>query len=219
MKEGSPVLENTNPQQQDLSKLLVEPDSVRETQNDENTIILKGRQFKFATMNRRLIASAIDMFIITVVLGPILNLGNYFIYKGNSAAQVLENFTTQGLDPMDTLDLVNYLSKNGFLFRYIIAQLIAFFALGAFMMVFWKWKGATPGKMLTRCEIVDANNGDIPTFKQSMVRFFGYILSTIPLCIGFFIIPYTKKKQGFHDMLANTVVVVRPWKLKQKQKQ
>jgi len=38
-------------------------------------------------------------------------------------------------------------------------------------------------------------------------RYFAYFISTIPLCLGFLWITFDRKKQGWHDKLAGTVVV------------
>ena len=81
-----------------------------------------------------------------------------------------------------------------------------------FIVLFWHLRGATPGKMITRMKVLDAKTGTLPGVKQSAIRYLGYFLSTIPLCLGFVWIGLDKKKQGWHDKLAGTVVV----KLKKK---
>ena len=75
------------------------------------------------------------------------------------------------------------------------------------IILFWCFRGATPGKMITRMNIVDAQTGALLSVKQSLVRYIGYIISTIPFCLGFIWIGFDKKKQGWHDKLAGTVVV------------
>jgi uncharacterized RDD family membrane protein YckC len=42
---------------------------------------------------------------------------------------------------------------------------------------------------------------------QSLVRYFGYFASCIPLFAGFIWIAFDRRKQGWHDKMANTVVV------------
>ncbi|KEQ11977.1 branched-chain amino acid aminotransferase I [Endozoicomonas montiporae] len=78
-----------------------------------------------------------------------------------------------------------------------------------FVILFWRYRGATPGKMLTSVQVVDARTGQIPGFRQSAIRYLGYFLSTIPLMLGFFWIAIDKRKQGWHDKLAGTVVIKR----------
>jgi uncharacterized RDD family membrane protein YckC len=75
----------------------------------------------------------------------------------------------------------------------------------------WLWMKyrATPGKMLFSLQIVKADTGAALTLKESVIRYFGYYLAAIPLFIGFFWVAFDKRKQGWHDKIAGTVVVRR----------
>ena len=75
------------------------------------------------------------------------------------------------------------------------------------VILFWKYRGATPGKMAVSARIVDARSGAAPSTGQLVGRYFAYIVSALPLGLGFFWIGIDRRKQGFHDKLANTVVV------------
>lgn len=75
------------------------------------------------------------------------------------------------------------------------------------VVLFWHFKGATPGKMIVTMKVVDQKTGLKPSFTQSIIRYFSYFVSIIPLFLGFFWIAVDKKKQGWHDKLAGTVVV------------
>jgi len=75
------------------------------------------------------------------------------------------------------------------------------------VVCFWIYKQATPGKMMVAAKIVDAKTGENPTKGQCIIRYFGYFLSIIPFCLGLFAIGWDKKKQGWHDKLAGTVVI------------
>ncbi|MEC5128077.1 RDD family protein, partial [Verrucomicrobiales bacterium BCK34] len=72
---------------------------------------------------------------------------------------------------------------------------------------FWVWKQATPGKMAIRSKIVDAATGAKPTTKQWILRYIGYFISAIPLCLGMLWVAFDRRKQGWHDKMAGTVVV------------
>lgn len=63
------------------------------------------------------------------------------------------------------------------------------------VILFWRYKGATPGKMMTGMMVVDEKTGLIPRFKQSGLRYAGYIVSTLPLMLGFFWIAIDKKNR------------------------
>jgi uncharacterized RDD family membrane protein YckC len=72
---------------------------------------------------------------------------------------------------------------------------------------FWKKYLGTPGKLVLRMRVVDANTGDAISTRKAIVRYVGYYLSAIPFLLGFIWIGFDKKKQGFHDKLAGTIVV------------
>jgi uncharacterized RDD family membrane protein YckC len=74
-------------------------------------------------------------------------------------------------------------------------------------IVFWMTRQATPGKMALSLRVVDAASGNTLTVGQSIVRYLGYYLATLPLLLGIIWVAFDKKKQGWHDKLAGTVVV------------
>ncbi len=75
------------------------------------------------------------------------------------------------------------------------------------VIVFWLTKQATPGKMAISARIVDARTGAAPTLKQDIVRYLGYFVSTVPFLLGLIWVGLDKRKQGWHDKIAGTVVV------------
>jgi len=77
------------------------------------------------------------------------------------------------------------------------------------VVIFWIYKSATPGKMATKLTIVDARTGQHPTTQQFIIRYIGYYVSTIPFGLGIFWIVFDKRKQAWHDKMANTVVIKR----------
>ena len=75
------------------------------------------------------------------------------------------------------------------------------------VILFWKYRGATPGKMAISARIVDAATGGPPATGRLVLRYIGYIASMLPLFIGFIWIGIDRRKQGFHDKIAGTVVI------------
>src|SRR5690349_8562939 len=75
------------------------------------------------------------------------------------------------------------------------------------VIAFWVARQATPGKMAIRARIVDADHGGKPSTGQLIGRYFGYFVSTIPLGLGLVWVAFDRRKQGWHDKLAGTVVV------------
>jgi uncharacterized RDD family membrane protein YckC len=86
----------------------------------------------------------------------------------------------------------------------LIVQLL----LPAVLIVgFWMWKSATPGKMVISAKIVDAKTLGEPSTGQLVVRYIGYFISAFVLCLGFLWVAFDKRKQGWHDKMAGTLVI------------
>jgi uncharacterized RDD family membrane protein YckC len=79
-----------------------------------------------------------------------------------------------------------------------------------YSVLFWKFKSATPGKLLLDMKIVDATTGGKPSAGRFLLRYIGYIVCALSFCIGFFWIAFDKRRQGWHDKMANTIVVMMP---------
>jgi len=77
------------------------------------------------------------------------------------------------------------------------------------VLVVWLWSlmQATPGKLAMSARIVDADTGGAPSMTQLVIRYLGYFVSAIPLGIGLIWVGFDRRKQGWHDKLANTVVI------------
>ena len=85
--------------------------------------------------------------------------------------------------------------------------LLSWIAPAALVLAFWIAKQATPGKMAVSTRIVDAKTGENPTTGQLLVRYLGYYVAMIPLFFGIIWIAFDRRKQGWHDKLAGTVVI------------
>jgi uncharacterized RDD family membrane protein YckC len=68
-------------------------------------------------------------------------------------------------------------------------------------------KGATPGKSALGLRVVDETTGRTVTLASAIIRYLCYILSALPLGLGFLWVAFSPKKQGWHDILAGTVVL------------
>ena len=74
-------------------------------------------------------------------------------------------------------------------------------------ILFWRYRGATPGKMAISAKIVDVQTGQAPSTARLVVRYFAYIVSMLPFFLGFIWIAIDRRKQGFHDKIAGTAVI------------
>ena len=86
-----------------------------------------------------------------------------------------------------------------FIISYVLPFLIT--------MVFWVYKAATPGKMVLGLKIVDATTLENVSKGRLVLRYFAYYVSLIPIGLGFLWVAWDKKKQGWHDKIAKTLVI------------
>ena len=106
------------------------------------------------------------------------------------------------------LFLSGFISLDGVGFLSSLADFAVSYSIPAIVtLLFWCNLQATPGKMAFSAKIVDAKTGEKPTKLQFVVRYVGYIVSALPLGIGFLWVAFDKRKQGFHDKIAGTVVI------------
>ena len=79
--------------------------------------------------------------------------------------------------------------------------------IGVAFVLFWMFRSATPGKMLVSAVIVDAKTLGKPSTGQLIGRYLAYYVSTLPLCLGFLWVAFDRRKQGWHDKIAGTLVI------------
>jgi uncharacterized RDD family membrane protein YckC len=77
----------------------------------------------------------------------------------------------------------------------------------AIIILLWvNWQGKTPGKAIMKIRIVSKKFEDIG-YGSAFLRYIGYIVSAIILFIGYFMVAFTQRKEGLHDMIGGTYVV------------
>ncbi|MFT4045721.1 MAG: RDD family protein [Solimonas sp.] len=89
------------------------------------------------------------------------------------------------------------------------SQLVVHLMLAFVVLAFWLARMATPGKMIINAVIVDARTFAKPSWKQFVARYLAYFLSTIPFFLGLIWVAFDRRKQGWHDKIAGTVVIRR----------
>lgn len=70
-----------------------------------------------------------------------------------------------------------------------------------------KFRGS-PGKLICKIQVVNPDGTQI-SFWKSLGRVFAYIVSAIPLFIGFMMAGWNREKKALHDIICQTRVVYR----------
>ncbi|MFP3874908.1 MAG: RDD family protein [Thiohalophilus sp.] len=139
---------------------------------------------RYAGFWRRLLALSLDSALYTALILPLL----VMIYGSAYLRWWLG----------DSSELASY----GF-FDLLLTYVLPFVAVVAF----WRTWQATPGKLLLDCRVVDARTLQPLSLRQAIIRALAYILSALPLYLGFVWAAFDKRKQALHDKLAGSVVI------------
>lgn len=129
----------------------------------------------------RLLATVIDSLLAIIAIGPVLT----WIY---------------GVDYWAWDREVLVLGVWDVLLKYVMPVVA--------VILFWLYRAATPGKIWLGMRIVDARRFTRPSAEKLIGRYFSYYLSLFPLGLGFLWIAFDPRKQGWHDKLAGTVVIL-----------
>lgn len=138
----------------------------------------------YAGFWRRLLAFFLDIALYTILTAPFMYLligHEYFFWLAGNEA---------------------YLSDSSALL-FDLYTLLFFVAI----FILWNVMSSTPGKLLMGCRIVDAGTLRPITPRQALIRLLGYIVSALPLYLGFVWAAKDKRKQALHDKLAGTLVI------------
>jgi len=71
----------------------------------------------------------------------------------------------------------------------------------------WSWRGQTLGMMPFNMQVVGVADGKKIDFVRGLLRYVGLIISIIPLFLGLIWAAFDPRKQGWHDKMAQTVVI------------
>ena len=69
------------------------------------------------------------------------------------------------------------------------------------------WLQGTPGLRLMDCRLVDARSRLSIGLVRSMKRSLGLIVAVLPVLLGLLWMLWNKRRQGWHDLLAGSVVI------------
>jgi len=152
-------------------------------------------QGQYAGFTSRLVAYAIDSVV---------------AIAGISIGWWLINATVEMLRVREIIDILGWNSSFEFLTdpRGEIAWrgVALVVGVGLYHIFFLTLANRTIGKAVMGLQVVPLKGGRIG-FMRATLRYLGYIVSIIPLFVGFIWILFSRKRQGWHDKIAGTCVV------------
>lgn len=154
-------------------------------------------QFEYAGFWRRVAAYIIDGIIISIPMYIIM-----FLVGGGSMMAM--GGDPSNMSPQQQEELA--MAMMG-MFAIVVPLFIVLpWLYFAFMES--STKMASLGKMALGIIVTDTEGNRI-SFWRATGRYFGKIVSGIILYIGFLMVAFTEKKQGLHDIMADTLVVMK----------
>jgi uncharacterized RDD family membrane protein YckC len=81
--------------------------------------------------------------------------------------------------------------------------------LFGYFVTFWSATGQTPGDRLMQIRVVTAAGGRIKP-GRGVVRTIGLVLAALPVFAGYVPVIFDRKRRGFQDRLAGSVVIEAP---------
>ncbi|MCL2707042.1 MAG: RDD family protein [Dehalococcoidia bacterium] len=140
---------------------------------------------EYASFWRRFAAFAVDAVLLSIIISMIFPIHGRDLFQWFSGSHRY---------------LVPLVSISNFLSTLVTL---------AYSVVFWSWRGQTPGKLLLNIKVLRGDGSNI-SFSYALLRYLGYIICALTLGLGFIGIICDNRKQGLHDKIAGTVVIKIP---------
>jgi uncharacterized RDD family membrane protein YckC len=142
----------------------------------------------------RLVARLIDGIIVGIPLSIVL--GIFVALAGGIAS------TTNTTDPNAQAAV-----GVGIVGVLLLISILATIATVVYYVYFWGTSGSTLGMRVFRLRIVDANTGGSIGIARAIVRYLMSIVNSLACYIGWIWVAFDARKQGWHDKVANSVVI------------
>ena len=171
---------------------------------------MEADHVEYASFNRRLAAFLIDSVIQFAV---------FFLWAGAVLAvfpptpaqsTVILHGSDSPNDPISTSDLEDLRKQLG---KDSGMQMMRRLQIGGGLILlslytvgFWAWRGQTPGKIALGVRVIRVDGRPIG-IGRAIVRYIGYMVSTLVFLIGYLMVGFDRRKQGLHDQIARTYVV------------
>lgn len=126
---------------------------------------------------------------------------NIFIFIGASILTLMAAFGAglggilKGMDPEEMEEIAA-----------VFSMVIGIIFGPAYFTFFTGLEGQTLGKRIMGLRVV-STTGERIGYGRALLRYLGYYISFIPFGLGFIMIGISKRKRGFHDIIAGTYVI------------
>jgi len=172
---------------------------------------LEEKYKRYAGLNRRMMASTIDTLFAAFLIAPFVDMLTEGVVPTREIS--FDDMNAANADPANAnLNMLRLIVESGKATEFLYGSMMNMLALLVVSAICWKFWSATPGKILLRMKIVDMQTEQPLTNSQIIIRALGYIPSCVMLFMGIFWISLNKRRQGWHDMMAGSAVIIIPKK-------
>jgi uncharacterized RDD family membrane protein YckC len=151
--------------------------------------------YKYAGFWRRFVAYMIDGVIISIIF-IVLAFGAGVAFFAGTLSSGSNVWMAEIADPEKMTSLSLWL--------WMLSTFINIF----YFTYFYGSTGRTPGKMLLGLQVVSIEGGPV-SYGTAFLRSASYLVSSLFFCLGFLWIGFDARKQGWHDKIAGTVVIMK----------
>jgi uncharacterized RDD family membrane protein YckC len=180
---------------------------------EERLVVLKKGQddgrIYYPSFTARLFAATIDILLSTVLMMPVLP---YLAgpMRNPAALELMSKANRGQISEQEFyMELGHVMKTSAMLFNITSSLFAEFLLMGVLVLGFWFYCYSTPGKMIFGMRIVDAKTLENPTRKQLFIRYVGYMVSAVPIGLGFLWMVFNKQRRSWHDMLSGTMVIYK----------
>ena len=161
---------------------------------------------RYGDMLDRGVAAGIDIYLLYLVFANIFEWMSHRFY-----AHIDQELLVQGRMQDRLSEALPYFLESGLFTMWTLNTVVQLAIIGLFLVGSQVAFGFTPGKWIMGLRVVDRRTLQAPASWQYVVRYFGYIVASVPLMLGIMWANFNKQHRGWHDMLARTVVIqIRP---------
>jgi hypothetical protein len=157
---------------------------------------------RYADIYVRTVAACVDLAILALIFTDAFQRITAATYRSVDMAMFQQATQSPSLG-----EGVHLLVQSNALKVMAFNAVIQVFMIGVVLIgVQWLW-GTTPGKWLMDVRVKHAVTHEPPSRLQIALRFLAYLPACAPLMMGVLWASFNKKRRGWHDYMARTVVV------------
>lgn len=166
------------------------------------------KQISYPSFITRIFATNIDLLLIAVVLLPLMQLFRHKITLMFLGEQLLQaGIDTSNQDmvyiALNDPEFIQRMHLEDAMSLFAFVTIIQLFFIAVWLIGFWCKFGTSPGKIIMRLRVVDADTLQPISLGKAIIRCLGYL--TAPIAI--FSIFFNDKRRTLYDIWSNSVVI------------